>query len=102
MVFTPVHIFEQAALIQGFAPAARTAGHLPLIFLQLIKGDATNSGRHAGKGDLDQFSVESYRFEQLCTAIGVHRGDAHLGHDLEQALINALTEVLLAQLGVTE
>ena len=53
MVFTTMHVFEQATLIQGFAPAACTAGNLPLIFFELIKGDATNSGGHASKGDLD-------------------------------------------------
>ena len=63
MVFTTMHVFEQATLIQGFAPAACTAGHLPLIFFELIKGDATNSGGHASKGDLDQFSVESHCLE---------------------------------------
>ncbi len=49
----------------------------------------------AGEIFLDEFSVEPDCFEDLRTAIRLVCGDAHLGHHLEQALVNGLDEAFL-------
>ena len=73
-----------------------------MVFLQLIEGHSANTRGHAGKRDIYQFTVETHRFKQLGATIRVHRRDAHLGHDFQQALVDALAEVFLAQLGITQ
>ena len=102
VVLTAMHVLQQAALIEGFAARARPTRHLPLIFFQLIQRHAANARGDTGERNVDQFAVEPHRFKQLGTAIRVHRRDAHLGHDLQKAFVNALTEILLAQLRITE
>ena len=96
VVLAAMHILQETALIERLAPRARTARHLPLVFFQLIEGHAANTRRHASKGYIDQFAVETDRFKQLGAAIRVHRRDAHLGHDFQEPLIDALAEVFLA------
>ena len=68
-----MHILQETTLIKRLAPRARTARHLPLVFLQLIEGQAANTRRHASKGDIDQFAVETDRFKKLGATIRVHR-----------------------------
>ena len=102
VVLTAMHVLQQAALIEGFAARARPARHLPLIFFQLIQRHTANARGDTSERNIDQLAVEPHRFKQLGTAIRVHRRDAHLGHDLQKAFVNALTEILLAQLRITE
>ena len=39
---------------------------------------------------LDEFVVQAHGFENLCTAVAAERGDTHLAHDLEEALVHSL------------
>ena len=102
VVLTAMYVLQQAALIEGFSTRARPARHLPLIFFQLIQRHAADARGDTGERDVDQLAVEPHRLKQLGTAIRVHRRDAHLGHDLQQTLIHALTKILLTQLRITE
>ena len=51
-----------------------------------LDADALDAAGRAGEKLLNEFAVEPDRLENLCAAIAVLRGDAHLGHHLEQPL----------------
>ena len=58
-----------------------------------IEADATELGGGPGEVGVDQLLGQPDGLEGLCTAIGGHGGDAHLGHDLEHSLAECLDEV---------
>ncbi len=50
----------------------------------------------SAKAIVDQLLAHADGFEDLRAAVGVESGDAHLAHDLEQALVHCLCEVFQA------
>ena len=96
VVFLPVHILQQAALLQRLA---RVPGHFCqtlLVSFQFREAGAFYARGHTAEGGIHHFTREPNGLEQLCAAVGADRGNAHLGHDLEQALVDALAVVLVA------
>ena len=63
------------------------------------QADAFDRRRRAGEVFLDKIAGEPDRVEDLRAAIGLIGRDAHLGHDLEDALADRLQVVLLHRLG---
>ena len=102
VVLTAVNVFKQSALLQRFSARAGALGDLPLIFLQLLKRHTTDARGDTREGTVHQFTIKAHGLEQLCTSIGVHGRDAHFGHNLEQALVNALAEILLTCRGISQ
>ena len=68
----------------------------------LVEADALDPGRGAGEVVVDEIGLEPDRVENLRAAIGLIGRDAHLGHHLEQALVDrldvALDDFLLVEL----
>ena len=60
----------------------------------LFKADALDGGRRAREILLHEALAEADGVEDLRAAIGLIGGDAHLGHDLQQALVHRLDEAL--------
>ena len=102
VILTTVHVLEQASLIQGLSPRSRSTRHLPLILFELVQRHPANSRGHSGKRDVHELGIQADRLKQLGTAIGIHRGDAHLGHDFQEPLVDALAKVFLTHLRVTQ
>ena len=61
---------------------------------QNVEPDAFDPRRRTGEVSLDEFLVEADGFEDLRAAIALQRGDAHLGEDLQQALVDGLDVVI--------
>ncbi len=79
----------QGVLIDGIGaigvgvPARRLLGDLP-------QANALDAGGRAGEIGLDEITGEPDGVEDLGAAVGLIGRDAHLGHDLEQPLLDAL------------
>ena len=69
--------------------------------LQLREPDAAEPRRGAGEVPVDERAVEAHRLEDLRAAVRLQRGDAHLGHHLEQPLLDRL-DVAGLRLGLVE
>ena len=61
--------------------------------------DALDPAGGAGEVLVDQLLAEADGFEDLGAAVALHRGDAHLRRDLDDALVGRLDVVLLRLLG---
>ncbi len=59
-----------------------------------VEADALDAGGGAGEVLLDEAAVEADGFEDLGAAVGLERGDAHLGEDLEEALADGFLVIL--------
>src|SRR5688572_2949080 len=59
-----------------------------------IETDTTDARRGAREVVIDDILTQADRFEYLRTAITLHRRDAHLGHDLYNALGRGFDHVL--------
>ncbi len=66
---------------------------------ELVKTDTAESGRDASETALDHLVGQPDRLEHLRPAIAIDRSDAHLGHDLEQPLLQRVDVVLLGLIG---
>ena len=60
-----------------------------------VEADSANARCRAGKVGVDYAAVQADGFKNLCAAIAVQCGDAHLRHDFEQALVDGFDKVLL-------
>ena len=67
---------------------------LQLLFLHHLQADALDAGRSPGEVLVDKVLVQAHGLENLGALVALHGGNAHLGHDLEQALFVGLDEVL--------
>ncbi len=56
------------------------------ISLDSVEGRPTDSGRSATEARLDDVGMKTERFKNLRALVGLEGGNAHLRHDLEQAL----------------
>ena len=63
-----------------------------------VEADAAELGVRAGEELVHQVLAEAEGFEGLRAGVGGHGGDAHLGHDLQDALAEALDQVVDAVL----
>ena len=93
MVLLAVHVLEQAACGEGALRVEGGAIELRLVGLEIHEmsaGDARDGARQAQANDV---LVHAHDFEQLCAAIAGDGGNAHLRHDLEQALVYPLAVV---------
>ena len=63
--------------------------------LDVIQRHAFNTAWRAGEVLLDHAGCNSNSLENLCTTVARDGRNAHFGHHLEQALINALYEVIV-------
>jgi hypothetical protein len=90
---------ERAAIDRRVAEGVAMAAHA---FLgDLLQADAFDAGGGAGEILGDEFGLESDRVEDLRAAIRLIGRDAHLGHHLEDALVDRL-DVALDDLLVVE
>ncbi len=69
--------------------------HAHSFFRYLLEADPFDLRRRAGEVARDELAVEADRLEDLRAAIGLVSGDAHLGHDLEQTLVDRLDETFM-------
>ena len=91
------------AVVAGIAEIERTAcGDFGFVgglvadegFLcDLRKGDAADLGWHAGEGEIDHVRADADGLEGLRALIRIEDGDAHLGHDFQQAFFECLAVV---------
>src|SRR3972149_2021412 len=75
------------------SPSARPRDH--------VEADAGPARCRAGEVPVDEVAVQADRREDLGAAIALQRRDAHLGHDLEDPLVQGL-DVVLDRLPVIE
>jgi hypothetical protein len=66
----------------------------------LEDADALDVARRAGEVLVDERLLQADRFEDLRAAVGLVRGDAHLGHHLVESLADRLDEALVRLLVV--
>jgi hypothetical protein len=62
------------------------------LLLDAAQADAGDARGHAGEELRDQRARQADRLEVVAAAVGRQDRDAHLGHDLEQALVQRLLE----------
>src|SRR5918992_271584 len=62
---------------------------------QLVQADPTERGRGAGEAAVDDLLVQADDLEDLRPPVGVEDRDAHLGHDLEHALLQGVPVAVL-------
>ena len=65
-----------------------------------VEPDALDARRRPGEVLVDDLAVEPDGLEDLRAPVAVQRRDAHLGHHLEDALVDRLAEVLHRLVGV--
>ena len=63
---------------------------------QLIQVDPAQARWHAGEAALDHLVIQTDRLKDLRAAVAIHRRNADLRHDLEQALFERMNVVLLS------
>ena len=63
-----------------------------------VHADAADTRRRPREVLVDDVLTQAHRFEHLRAAIALDRGDAHLGHDLDDALGRGLDQVLARSL----
>ena len=63
------------------------------LLLHAAQADARDARRHAGEEFLDQRARQADRLEVAAAAVGRQHRDAHLGHDLQQAVVQRLLVV---------
>jgi hypothetical protein len=66
-----------------------------------VEADALDARRRPGEVALDDVVRDADRLEDLRAAVALQRRDPHLGHDLEDALVDGLAVVLERLVGAT-
>ena len=69
----------------------------PDLFSQLGKPDPAKAADRAGEAFLDDGMPQADGLEDLRSHVRLHRGDAHLGHDFEHALVAGLDVVAVGE-----
>ena len=67
--------------------------------LHAVQADSSHPGRGPGEIFVNQLLVQAHGLEDLRAPVALHRGDAHLGHHFEHALLVGLDEILLGVSG---
>ena len=89
---------EHGAIDRAVAVSVAVAAHR--LLGDLLPARALDGGGGAGEVFLDEARMQADRVEDLRAAIGLVGRDAHLGHDLQQALADRLDVVLLDLVGL--
>ena len=93
VVLATVDEFQEAALGQRLAAEPGQTGQIDLILLDVGKVGTLDAARYAAEAEFDHGPGEADGFEQLGAAVACHRADAHLGHHLVEALVDAVAVV---------
>ncbi|MNK58697.1 hypothetical protein D3C87_777900 [compost metagenome] len=93
VVLAAVDELEQPALSQWLAAEPGLTGQIDLILLDVGEIGALNAARYAAEAELDHGAGQTHGFEQLGAAVACHSADAHLGHHLVEALVDAVAVV---------
>ena len=93
VVFAAVNVFQQTALIQRLTCQPGAFGQVHQILLEVSKTGAADAADHALEAEVGDLVMQADRFKQLRTAVGGNGRDAHFGHDLVQAFVDAVTVV---------
>ena len=72
----------------------------PVLRFDLRQADALDAGRGPGEVLVDDRLLQADGLEDLRAVVGLDRGDAHLGHGLQDALAQGLEQVLLGLFAV--
>ena len=91
VVLAAVHVLEESALRDRLARIPRPRGELFEVGLEVLEVRAGHAARGAREAQLDHLLRQPHDLEQLRAAVTGDGGDAHLRHDLEQALSQART-----------
>ena len=89
---------EHGAVDRVVAVGVAMAAHR--LLGDLLPAGALDGGGGAGEVLLDEARMQADRVEDLRAAVGLVGRDAHLGHDLQQALADRLDVVLLHLVGL--
>ena len=93
VVLAAEDVFEQTALRQRLHRVEGIFSELLLVGFEVIEIRAGNTAHRAGQAQVNHAFMHADRFEQLPAAIRGDGGNAHLGGDLEQALVDAFDEM---------
>ena len=69
---------------------------VPNFGLQDLHPDPAHPRRSPGEVTVDDAGIQAHRLEDLGAPVALDRGDAHLGHDLDYALVDRLDVLLPA------
>ena len=69
-------------------------------FADFANSHSLDTRRRTGEVSIDKFVIQPDGFENLRATIGLHGRDAHLGKDLQQALIDGLDKLALRRLRI--
>ena len=98
MVLAAVHELEQATVLDRLHGVPRALGQVLLVFLQIFEACALDAAGRAVEAQAHHAGRQTDDLKQAAAAIAGDGRDAHLGHDLEQALADGLA-IAAAQLG---
>ena len=93
MILAAVNVFQQTALIQRLTCQPGAFGQVHQILLEVSKTGAADAADHALEAKVGDLIMQADRFKQLRAAVGGNGRDAHFGHDLVQAFVDAVTVV---------
>jgi hypothetical protein len=107
VLLAPQPVGVLAAHIQRVAVDRRVPERVPVaghgLLGHLLDADALDGGRGAEEVLRDEIGLEAHRVEDLRAAIGLVGGDAHLGHHLQEPLVDgldvAVDDLVLVNLG---
>ena len=74
--------------------------HAQRFFSHFAQSDTFDLGGGSGEIVRNEFGIQADSFKYLCPAIGLVRGNTHLGHDFQQAFVNAFDESFPGFFGV--
>ena len=87
MWLSALSVFDEARIVE--LRCARAGQRLAL---ELREADASDLRRSTAEAGFDDVTCKAERFEELRAAIRRHIGDAHLGHDLQHAVLSRFAE----------
>ena len=93
VVFAAMDILQLPALIQRFTCQPGAFGEVQQILLEVAKARTADTADHALEAQVGNIVMQTDSFEQLRAAVRGDSRDAHLGHDLVQAFVDAVTVV---------
>ena len=89
VVFTIVHVLEEPALLDGLAAIPRARRKLHEITLEVREVRSLHAAFRAGEAQVNDLIVQADDLKELRASVAADGRDAHLGHDLEEALPDA-------------
>ena len=93
VIFAAVNVFQQAALFQRLTCQPGALRQVHQILLEVSKTGPADAADHALEAEVGDVVVQADRFKQLRAAVRGNGRDAHFGHDLVQAFVDAVTVV---------